>query len=126
MLIASGWIDDDGRSLLRRVDLHIIRGAVSYIPMNRYVILPGDPLCDPSQYTSAPVLFLRLLEKETHLKPIWVLVGDGMEEKLGSRFGWNTLTCAAEERVDRKEDAEKEHEVAYVLYTSFYSHGPLL
>ncbi|KAL9125207.1 MAG: hypothetical protein Q9217_005555 [Psora testacea] len=87
--------------------------AVSYVPTNGYAILPGNPLCDPSQYTDVAATFLRWLKKETHLKPIWVLVGYEMEEVLGTRFGWKTLTCVAEERVDAtKEDAQNDRDVA--------------
>jgi hypothetical protein len=63
-------------------------------------ILPGDPLCDPSQFFRVVSSFLSWLKKETKLKPIWMLCGPEMEEVLGERFGWKTLSCVAEERVD--------------------------
>ena len=87
--------------------------AVSYVPIDGHAILPGNPLCDPRQYTMVAATFLKWLKKTTHLKPIWVLVGPEMEEVLATKFGWKTLTCIAEERVDAtKEGAEKHNGVA--------------
>ncbi|KAL2436733.1 Aspartate-tRNA ligase, cytoplasmic [Exophiala dermatitidis] len=87
--------------------------AVSYVPVGNYAILPGDPLCAPSQYYRIVVAFLQWLKKETHLKPIWILIGPEMEEILGERLGWKTLSCVAEERVDpHKKTAESDPEVA--------------
>jgi aspartyl-tRNA synthetase len=78
--------------------------------------MPGDPLCDQSQYTKVASAFLNWLKKDKstkNLKPIWVLVGHEFEEVLGAKFGWKTFTCAAEERVDAtKNQAEKDHDVA--------------
>lgn len=87
--------------------------AISYVPTNGFAILPGDPLCEIHQYTNVAATFLKWLKKETRLKPIWVLVGHDMEETLGNKFGWKTLTCVAEERIDAtKPGAEKDHGVA--------------
>jgi len=44
--------------------------------------------------------FLRWLKSTTHLKPIFVLVGQEVEEVLGTKFGWKSLSCTAEQRVD--------------------------
>ena len=86
--------------------------AVSYVPTGDYAILPGNPLCDVSQYTKVVATFLKWLKKETNLKPIWVLVGPEMEAVLGEKMGWRTLTCVAEERIDAtKNPAEKDHAV---------------
>ena len=74
--------------------------AVSYVPSHGYAILPGDPLCDPSQYNRIISSFLSYLRRETKLKPIWVLCSAELEEVLGERFGWKTLSCTVEERVD--------------------------
>jgi ergosteryl-3beta-O-L-aspartate synthase len=76
-------------------------------------ILPGDPLCDPSQYFRIVSSFLTWLKKETKLKPIWILCSSEMEEILGERLGWKTLSCVSEERVDTsKKTAESDPEVA--------------
>jgi aspartyl-tRNA synthetase len=87
--------------------------AISYVPEGHYAILPGDPLCDPSQYYRVSVSFLQWLKKETHLKPLWLLISPTMEEVLGERLGWKTLSCVAEERVDpHKKTAESDPEVS--------------
>lgn len=86
--------------------------AVSYVVVDRsYAIIPGNPLCDPSQYMQVLTNFLKWLKKETHLHPISVLGGKELEEILG-RMGWKTFTCAAEERVEPSQNpAESDHDV---------------
>ncbi|KAL1988041.1 hypothetical protein VTN96DRAFT_1072 [Rasamsonia emersonii] len=74
--------------------------AVSYVPSHGYAIIPGNPLCDPSQYHRIINSFLHWLRKETKLKPIWILVSPQVEDLLGEKFGWRSLSCIAEERVD--------------------------
>ncbi|EXJ57139.1 aspartyl-tRNA synthetase [Cladophialophora yegresii CBS 114405] len=87
--------------------------AVCYVPEGHYAILPGDPLCHPSQYYRIVVSFLQWLKKETKLKPIWILISPELEEVLGERLGWKTLSCVAEERVNpHKKSAESDPEVA--------------
>jgi aspartyl-tRNA synthetase len=87
--------------------------AVSYVPEGSHAILPGDPLCDPSQYFRIVSSFLTWLKKDTKLKPIWILCSSDMEEVLGERLGWKTLSCVSEERVDTgKKSAESDPEVA--------------
>ena len=87
--------------------------AVSYVPEGSHAILPGDPLCDPSQYYLIATSFLTWLKKETKLKPLWILCGPDMEEVLGERLGWRTLSCVSEERVDTSHNkAEGDPEVA--------------
>ncbi|KAL6718633.1 aspartate--tRNA ligase dps1 [Lecanora helva] len=88
--------------------------AVSWVPVHGHAILPGNPLCDPTQYTKVASTFLKWLKKQHHdLKPIWVLVGHEMEEVLGTKFGWKTFTCAADERIDATHNpAEKDHDIA--------------
>lgn len=88
--------------------------AVSWVPVHGHAILPGNPLCDESQYTKVASAFLNWLKKHhSNLKSIWVLVGPEFEEVLGTKFGWKTFTCAAEERVDAtKKVASHDHDVA--------------
>ncbi len=74
--------------------------AVAYVPSHSFAILPGNPLCDPSQYLRTISGFLHWLKRETKLSPIWILCSYEVEEVLGERFGWKTLTCVADERVD--------------------------
>jgi ergosteryl-3beta-O-L-aspartate synthase len=87
--------------------------AICYVVEGTHAILPGDPLCAESQYYRVIVSFLQWLKKETHLKPIWILINQATEEVLGERLGWKTISCVAEERVDpTKHAAESDPEVA--------------
>ncbi|KAK3178838.1 hypothetical protein OEA41_000975 [Lepraria neglecta] len=112
-----GESDPDEKEQLQPLENLIWRdpetgAAVLYVPTGDYALLPGDPLCDISQYTRTATAFLKWLKREKKLKPIWVLVGHDMEEVLGGKMGWKTLTCAAEERIDAdKNEAEKDHAV---------------
>ncbi|KAF7718982.1 Aspartate--tRNA ligase [Penicillium ucsense] len=75
--------------------------AVSYVPSSsNYVIIPGNPACDPSQYTRTITQFLQWLRRETKFKPIWILCSPDIETILGERLGWRSLSCIAEERVE--------------------------
>lgn len=87
--------------------------AVAYVPSHNFAILPGNPLCDPSQYLRVISAFLHWLKKQTVLNPIWILCSHEVEEILGGRLGWKTLTCVADERVDpQRNPAITEPEVA--------------
>lgn len=75
--------------------------AISYVPSsNNYVIIPGNPLCDSSQYSRIISQFLQWLRRETKYKPIWLLCSPQVEDILGEKLGWRSLSCIAEERVD--------------------------
>lgn len=79
---------------------HATGAAVSYIPSHSFAIIPGNPLCDPSQYHRVINAFLHWLRRETKLKPIWILISPEIEELLGETLGWRSLSCIAEERID--------------------------
>ncbi|EEH11166.1 aspartyl-tRNA synthetase [Histoplasma capsulatum G186AR] len=75
--------------------------AIAYVPSTHgFAIIPGNPLCDPSQYAKVSIRFLRWLKAETHLKPIWILCSRPVEEILGEKLGWRTLSCVGEARID--------------------------
>ncbi|OAX83948.1 aspartate-tRNA(Asn) ligase [Emergomyces africanus] len=75
--------------------------AVAYVPSSHgFAIIAGNPLCDPSQYQKVAIRFLRWLKTETRLKPIWILCSLAVEEVLGDKLGWRTLSCVAEARID--------------------------
>lgn len=75
--------------------------AVSYVPSSgNHVIIPGNPLCDPSQYATIINHFLQWLRRETKYRPIWILCSYDVQNILGEKLGWRTLSCIAEERVD--------------------------
>jgi ergosteryl-3beta-O-L-aspartate synthase len=74
--------------------------AIAFVRVRTHAIIAGNPLCDTKQYADVIGGFLRWLKKTTHLKPIFVLVGQEVEEVLGTEFGWKSLSCSAEQRVD--------------------------
>ncbi|PGH07239.1 aspartate-tRNA(Asn) ligase [Helicocarpus griseus UAMH5409] len=75
--------------------------AVAYVPSSHgYAIIPGNPLCDQSQYYKIAIHFLRWLRSETNLKPIWILCSLPLEEILGEKLGWRSLSCVGEARID--------------------------
>lgn len=75
--------------------------AVAYVPStSNYVVIPGNPLCDPSQYPHIVGQFLQWLRRETKYKPIWILCSAEVQNILGEKLGWRSLSCISEERVD--------------------------
>lgn len=93
---STSWLDD--RYKIWRD--YATGAAVSYVPSHGYAIIAGDPLCERSQFPKIVGQFLRWLKKETRLKPIWILCSLDVEDILGEKFGWRSLSCVAEERVD--------------------------
>ncbi|SPO07237.1 related to aspartate-tRNA ligase, cytosolic [Cephalotrichum gorgonifer] len=92
---STSWLDD--RYLLWR---HDPTGAIiGYSDENGYAIVTGDPLCDAKQFPAVIRAFLLFLRKEKDLRPLWILASPVVEEILGARLGWRTLSCVAEERV---------------------------
>lgn len=75
--------------------------AVAYVPSsNNYIMVPGNPLCDPTQYNHTINQFLQWLRRETKYKPIWILCSSDVQNLLGEKYGWRSLSCISEERVD--------------------------
>jgi len=105
----TSWLDD--RYQVWRY--HETGAAVSYVPTDSFAIIVGDPLCDKIQYTTVITTFLQHLKKQTNLKPLWLLASRLTEEILGTKLGWSTLTCLAENRLDpRKNLAQQDHDIA--------------
>ncbi|CAJ2513222.1 Uu.00g013410.m01.CDS01 [Anthostomella pinea] len=92
----TSWLDDRYK-VWRDTDTG---AAVGYAAENGYALIMGNPLCDSRQYPAVIGSFLRYLKKDEDLRPIWLLVGAQVEEILGAKLGWRTLTTTAEERVD--------------------------
>lgn len=91
----TSWLDDR-----YKVWRHEATGAaVGYAEENGYALVMGNPLCDPRQYQPVIRAFLKHMRKQRDLRPIWLLVSAEVEEILGSKLGWRTLSCVAEERV---------------------------
>ncbi|KAB8296690.1 hypothetical protein EYC80_002112 [Monilinia laxa] len=94
---------------------HSTTGAAQgYVIHNSYAIIVGEPLCDKSQTPSIISAFLNYMNTEhKNLKPIWMILGPRSEEYLGEKFGWRTLSPAAEERADpRNNPAAKDNDLA--------------
>ncbi|GIJ84700.1 hypothetical protein Asppvi_003551 [Aspergillus pseudoviridinutans] len=88
--------------------------AISYVPSSsNYAVIPGNPLCDPSQYNRIITQFLQWMRRETKFKPIWLLCSPEVETILGEKLGWRSLSCIAEERVDpSRNQAASDGEIA--------------
>ncbi|KAL2142007.1 hypothetical protein VTI28DRAFT_1697 [Corynascus sepedonium] len=105
----TSWLDDR-----YKVWRHEATGAaVGYAEENGYALVMGNPLCDPRQYQPVIRAFLKHMRTHKDLRPLWLLVGPEVEEILGSKMGWRTLSCVAEERVpieSAKKVAKKERQ----------------
>jgi hypothetical protein len=88
--------------------------AQGFVPYGKFAITIGEPLCAKSQYPQVVSAYIHYLKTERKgLKPIWLLVGPSIEEYLGEKFGWRTLSAAAEERADPRDNpAWKDNNVA--------------
>lgn len=98
----TSWLDD--RFEIWR---HPTTGAaVGYVRKdNKFAMVTGDPLCDPSQSAEIAKAFVKFVEKDLKLTPIWMLVSESVQDVLGRSLGWRTLTCVEEQRVDADKHA---------------------
>ena len=85
--------------------------AIGYVPIEGYAMILGNPLCEKIQYGTIISAFLKWIKKDTKMKPIWLLCGYEVEEVLGSKLAWRTLTCAAEQRKDLTVQQHFDHDV---------------
>ncbi|KKY17766.1 putative aspartyl-trna synthetase [Phaeomoniella chlamydospora] len=90
----TSWLDD--RYTVWRCNR--TGAAIGYAADRDFAIIMGNPLCDSIQYPSVIACFLKYLRQQ-RLRPIWILVGQEVEEILGEKLGWRSLTCVAEERL---------------------------
>ncbi|KAK3349136.1 hypothetical protein B0T25DRAFT_236019 [Lasiosphaeria hispida] len=105
----TSWLDDR---------YHVWRheetgAAVGYAEENGYALVMGNPLCDSRQYPIVIRAFLQHMRTQKDLRPLWLLVSSEVEEILGSKLGWRSLSCVAEERVavdGAKKVAKKERQ----------------
>ncbi|KAF2498540.1 aspartyl-tRNA synthetase [Lophium mytilinum] len=74
--------------------------AVGFVPQDGFAITVGNPLCHTQQYLKTINGYLRYITKERKLKPLWLLVGQEMEEVLAEKLNWRTFSVVAEQRVD--------------------------
>ncbi|KAK3081591.1 hypothetical protein LTS18_005077 [Coniosporium uncinatum] len=86
--------------------------AVGYVPQGDFAITVGDPLCHTGQYLKTATGYLKWIKKETHLKPLWLLVGPDMEEVLAAKFNWRTFSVAGEQRLNPADNpAAHDHDI---------------
>lgn len=98
----TSWLDD--RFHLWRHET--IGAAVGYVVKdNRFAMTVGDPLCDPTQVDEVVKAYVKFVEKDLKLTPVWMLVSEPVQDVLGGRMGWRTLTCVEEQRVDADKHA---------------------
>ncbi|KAE8381046.1 hypothetical protein BDV26DRAFT_105612 [Aspergillus bertholletiae] len=88
--------------------------AIAYVPSSsNFAVIPGNPLCDSRQYPRVISQFLQWMRRETKYKPVWLLCSPEVEEILGEKLGWRSLSCIAEERVDpSRNQAASDGEIA--------------
>lgn len=104
----TSWLDDRFR-VWRDEDTG---AAVGYAEQRHYALVVGNPLCHASQYAKVITAFLHFLHQQ-RLKPVWLMVGDPVEQILGGRRGWCTLSCTADQRIRdvRRNSARTDPEV---------------
>lgn len=88
--------------------------AQGYVIHNNYAIAVGEPLCHKTQYPQVISAYLNFLSTEhKNIKPLWMIIGAEIEEYLGEKFQWRTLSCAAEERANPRDNpASKDKDLA--------------
>ncbi|KAK2059157.1 aspartyl-tRNA synthetase [Colletotrichum caudatum] len=79
---------------------HSSGAAVGYVKQGKFAMITGDPLCDRGQYEEVIPAFVEFVTKELKLTPVWMLVSNKVQEILGRRIGWRTLSCTVEQRAD--------------------------
>lgn len=106
----TSWLDERYQ-VWRHPDTGAAQG---WVPHKARAIIVGDPLCAKSQYPKVISAFLDYLKREHRaLKPIWLIASRDVEEYVGEKYSWRTLSVATEERVDpRANEARNDPAVA--------------
>jgi ergosteryl-3beta-O-L-aspartate synthase len=91
----TSWLDDRFE-----VWRHPTGAAIGYSRQSsKLVIVTGDPLCDQSQHTEVISDFLKFVDQELKLRPVWILVSEDVQSILAENHGWRTLACTEEQRI---------------------------
>ena len=87
--------------------------AVGYSCRRHHVLIVGNPLCDTQQMSRVIGRFLTFVQSDLRLKPVWLMVGESVEQMLAGRYGWCTLSCTADQRVRdvRRNPARQDPEI---------------
>ncbi|WVQ79753.1 aspartate-tRNA(Asn) ligase [Cryptococcus sp. DSM 104549] len=97
----TSWLDDRF-DIWRDADTG---AAVGYSRQNKFCMITGDPLCDETQKRYVAERFLRYVEKELRLRPVWMMVSEELQDILAGDYGWRTLSCTQEQRSDSDQAA---------------------
>jgi hypothetical protein len=92
----TSWLDE-------RFDIwrHPNGAAVGYVRhAGKFAMTVGDPLCDESQYIEVISAYIKYVERDMKLTPVWILVSDRVQQILARNHKWRTLSCTEEQRVD--------------------------
>ncbi|OLN96193.1 Aspartate-tRNA ligase, cytoplasmic 1 [Colletotrichum chlorophyti] len=82
---------------------HSNGAAVGYVKQGKFAMITGDPLCDRGQFEGVIPAFVDFVTKELKLTPVWMLVSNRVQEILGNRIGWRTMSCTEEQRTNADE-----------------------
>jgi nondiscriminating aspartyl-tRNA synthetase len=91
----TSWLDDRFE-----VWRHPTGAAVGYVKQEKFAMITGDPLCDKSQYSDVLNAFVKFVNKELKLTPMWMLVSYDIQKILAHDLGWRTLSCTEEQRIN--------------------------
>jgi hypothetical protein len=98
----TSWLDD-------RFDIwrdESTGAAVGYVEQDKFCMITGDVLCDPSQKAGVTKRFLQFVDKELKLKPVWMLVSEEQQEVLSQELNWRSFSCTVEQRAQSSEAAK--------------------
>ncbi|OTB08663.1 hypothetical protein M426DRAFT_7392 [Hypoxylon sp. CI-4A] len=80
---------------------HPTGAAVGFVRQSgKFAMTAGDPLCDMRQYREVIPSFVNYIRNDLHLTPVWMLVSEQVQQVLGDKLGWRTLSCVEEQRVN--------------------------
>jgi ergosteryl-3beta-O-L-aspartate synthase len=107
----TSWLDDRFETWR-----HSNGAAVGFVRQEKFAMITGDPLCDKTQYREVLRAYIQYVTKELKLTPMWMLVSYDVQKILSNDFGWRSLSCTEEQRVDtdRRANGAANHSKAKV------------
>ena len=107
----TSWLDDRFETWR-----HSNGAAVGFVRQEKFAMITGDPLCDKTQYREVLRAYINYVTKELKLTPMWMLVSYDVQKILSHDFGWRSLSCTEEQRVDtdRRANGAANHSKAKV------------
>jgi aspartyl-tRNA synthetase len=96
----TSWLDERYQ-VWRHPETGAAQGFVDY---RGFAITVGEPLCAKNQYSQVISAYLEYLKTDRGgLKPLWLMAGPAVEEFLGEKHNWRTISPIAEQRVNPRE-----------------------